>query len=201
MVRLFTAIVPPDSIIGEICKIQSSLQKMVDGDVRWVKRTGLHLTLKFFGDVPESGIERIDGAAGGTVATELPLTFSFRELGAFPSTRRPRVLYLGMDGDLERLAAFQKKLDTALREAGFPAEERPFIPHLTLARLKALPDPRTLSLEIVKRGKYRTGQFTAAELVLFKSDLTPGGAIYTTLASYPFTGYTGAGYTGGQCIC
>jgi 2'-5' RNA ligase len=190
MLRLFAAIVPPDDVIGEICAMQTSLRKTVDGDVRWVKREGLHLTLKFFGDVPEDGIGLIDGAAGETAADEFSFTFLFRKLGMFPSAERPRVLYLGMDGDTQRLTAFQKRLDAALYRAGFPAEARPFVPHLTLARMRSLRDPRTLAGESEKTDNYRTGQFTAAELVLFKSDLTPGGAIYTKLASYPFTGYT-----------
>jgi 2'-5' RNA ligase len=188
--RLFLAIDPPEGIIPEIEGLQRSLQWIVAGDVRWVKAGGMHLTLKFFGDVPADDIEKISRECASTAATVFPFKLSFHGLGTFPPAKHPRVLYLVMEGDTKRLTALQTELEGKLADRGFPREERSFTPHLTLARIKSLRDPDRLVKEMAKGGA-KTGQFTAAELVLFKSDLIPGGAVYTRLAAYPFAGGAG----------
>jgi len=189
--RLFLAIDPPDGINREIARIQSRLQRIVTGDVRWVKPGGVHLTLKFFGDVPAKEIEPISAASLKAAAVAAPFTLSFRGLGTFPPARRPRVVYLGMEGDTKRLAAFQAEIEAELADRGFPGEERPFLPHLTLARIKSLEESDRLFRELAESKAYEAGQFTATELCLFKSELAPGGAIYTKLAAYPFAGSAG----------
>jgi len=185
-VRLFLAIAPPDGIIQEIVMFQERLQKIVTGAVRWVKPGGMHLTLKFFGDVPAAEIEQISEASGQTAGAAAPFTLSFRGLGTFPAAGRPRVIYLGMKGDTKRLTAFQKRLEEELAGRGFPGEKRPFWPHLTLARIKNLSEPGRFLRELAKTEAYETGPFTASELCLFGSELTPRGAVYTRLGAYQF---------------
>jgi len=186
--RLFLAIDPPEESNREIARIQERLQKLVSGDVRWVKPGGFHLTLKFFGNVPATEIEQISAASRKAAATAAPFTLSLRGLGTFPSARHPRIIYLGMEGDTKRLAAFQAELEQELATRGFPMEERPFLPHLTLARIKSLPESDGLHRELSAGGAYEAEPFTASELCLFKSELAPGGAIYTKLAAFPFAG-------------
>ena len=189
--RLFLAIAPPDGLNREIARLQGRLQRIVTGNIRWVKPEGLHLTLKFFGDVSAMEVEQISAACGQAAAADAPFTLSLRGLGTFPSAKRPRVVYLEMEGDTKRLTVFQAKLEKKLSEMSFPREERPFLPHLTLARIKTLSEPDSLLRELSASSAYEAGQFTASELCLFKSDLTPGGAIYTKLAAYPFAGNAG----------
>ncbi len=86
----------------------------------------------------------------------------------------------------ERLTAFQGRLEEELAGRGFPGEKRPFLPHLTLARIKNLSEPGMLFREFAKTGAYGTGQFTASELCLFRSELTPRGAVYTRLGACQF---------------
>ncbi len=189
--RLFLAIDPPEAVLREIADIQKRLQKLVDGNIRWVKPEGMHLTLKFFGDAFTDDIRAISAACVQEASQEAPFTLSFCGLGNFPTVKRPRVLYLGLEGDATRLTDFQSRLEKRLSEAGFTGEDRPFTPHLTLARIKELREPEKIAKEMTGIAKYATKQFTAQEMTLFHSDLTPGGAVYTKLAGFPFAGNAG----------
>ena len=109
-----------------------------------------------------------------------------RNLGAFPSVNRPRVLWLGLDGDTDALISLQAQIDTGFQDYGFKKEERPFRPHLTLARIKEPKGLDGLAEAVKKNEDYNAGSFTISGLTLFKSDLKPTGAIYTKLAYFPF---------------
>jgi 2'-5' RNA ligase len=184
--RLFLAIDPPEAVLREIADIQKRLQKLVAGNIRWVKPEGMHLTLKFFGDALTDDIRAISAACVQEAAQEAPFILSFCGMGTFPTVKRPRVLYLGLEGETMRLADFQSRLENRLSEMGFTGEDRHFTPHLTLARIKELREPEKIAKEAAEILKYATKQFTAREMVLFKSDLSPGGAVYTKLAGCPF---------------
>ena len=119
---------------------------------------------------------------------EKPFSLSIGGAGVFPDPRRPRVLWLGMNGDVERLLAFQKGLDQSLQEIGFPREERPFRPHLTLGRIKTPRGLIGLARALEKGEEYTAGRFVASGLSLLQSELTPRGAIYTQLKWFPFAG-------------
>ncbi|MBN1613229.1 MAG: RNA 2',3'-cyclic phosphodiesterase [Deltaproteobacteria bacterium] len=185
-IRSFLALDPPGEIRREIGRIQDRLRKLIHGDIRWVKPESIHLTLKFFGDIREGDIANISAVAGKAAASAGPFDFALGGAGVFPDMKRPRIVWLGMTGETARLAAFQKELERALQEIGFPREERPFRPHLTLARVKS-PQGLTGLAEAFKKVETDTAQkFTVSAFNLFKSDLTPQGAIYTRLAEYPF---------------
>jgi 2'-5' RNA ligase len=186
MIRAFLAIDPPEEILREIGRIQERLQRMIRGEVRWVRPEAIHLTLKFFGDIPENAIANIAMVMDEAAAGEAPLTLMIGGAGVFPDQRRPRVLWLGMDGDVPRLLNFQKEIEGRLGIAGFPAEERPFRPHLTLARIKSPRGLIGLEQALEKGEKYAAGQFTAAGIGLIRSELTPRGAVYTKLKWFPF---------------
>ena len=187
-IRAFLAIEPPKEIIRKISDIQNCLKKLLNMDIRWVKPEGMHLTLKFLGDVPEKDALNISSASGEAASSVGPLGFSVSGLGVFPDIRRPRVVYLELKGDTDKLASFQKKLEGILAEIGFPEEQRPFRAHLTLGRVKSARGIADLAKELEKRDIYTAGEFMATELCLFKSDLTSKGAVYTKLAVCPFTG-------------
>jgi 2'-5' RNA ligase len=186
MIRAFLAIDPPEEILREIGRIQERLQRMIRGEVRWVRPEAIHLTLKFFGDIPENAVANIAMVMDEAAAGEAPLTLMIGGAGVFPDQRRPQVLWLGMDGDVPRLLNFQKEIEGRLRIAGFPAEERPFRPHLTLARIKSPRGLIGLEQALEKGEKYAAGQFTAAGIGLIRSELTPRGAVYTKLKWFPF---------------
>ncbi|MGA3207788.1 MAG: RNA 2',3'-cyclic phosphodiesterase [Syntrophales bacterium] len=185
-IRAFLAIDPPEEIFDEIIKIQEHLRKAIQGDIRWVRPEGIHLTLKFFGYVYESDIVNISNVVENNVAAMKALMLNVRNLGAFPSVNRPRVLWLGIDGDTDALINLQAEIDTRLQDYGFKKEERPFRPHLTLARIKESKGLVGLAETVKKNEGYTAGSFTISGLTLFKSDLKPTGAIYTKLGYFPF---------------
>lgn len=187
-IRSFLAVDPPREIIDAIGMIQDRLRKNIQGDIRWVRPQGIHLTLKFFGAISESDVANISLVVENTTSNIAPFTLGIKRVGAFPDVKRPRVLWLGMDGDVDTLIRLQKEVDAELQKYGFEKEDRTFRPHLTLARIK---DPRGLiglAKIMEKRENYEAGSFSAAGLNLFKSDLTPKGAVYTKLAYFPFGG-------------
>ena len=184
--RAFLAVDPPSNIYDEIVRIQERLKKAITGDVRWVRPEGIHLTLKFFGWIHESDIANISQVVKDKAANMKPLALNVRRLGVFPTVTRPRVLWLGIDGDTEALIRLQKEIDDGLLPYGFGKEDRPFKPHLTLSRIK---EPKGLTglVEAMKKNEdYTAGSFTADGLTLFKSDLKPTGAVYTKLVHFPF---------------
>ncbi len=191
-IRSFLALDPPEEILREIGQVQNRLQKLIHGDVRWVRPESIHLTLKFFGDISENAVANISAVAEKAAAAVGPFDLAIGGAGSFPDPHRPRVVYLGMNGDVARLVIFQKELERALQEIGFPREERPFRPHLTLGRIKSPKGLIGLAEALEKGETYTAGRFIASGLNLFKSDLTPRGAVYTRLAGYPFAGQEGA---------
>lgn len=187
-IRAFLAADPPREVLDEIDRIQDRLRKAIQGDIRWVRPEGIHLTLKFFGAISESDVANISQAVKNTTSDVKPFTLGIRRVGAFPDVKRPRVLWLGMDGDVEILIRLQKKVDAELQTYGFEKEERSFKPHLTLARIREPRGVIGLAKIMEKSEGYAAGSFSVAGLNLFKSDLTPKGAVYTKLAYFPFTG-------------
>jgi 2'-5' RNA ligase len=187
-IRAFLAVDPPQEIFNGIIKIQERLRKAIQGDIRWVRPEGIHLTLKFFGYVYESDIANISHVVKNNVANMKALMLNVTNLGAFPSVNRPRVLWLGIDGDTDALINLQTEIDAGFQDYGFKKEDRPFRPHLTLARIKEPKGLVGLAETVTKNEDYIAGSFTVSGLTLFKSDLKPTGAIYTKLAHFPFPG-------------
>jgi 2'-5' RNA ligase len=146
------------------------------------------LTLKFFGDISAADSENIGKAVKKQAACMAPLLLKVGKMGVFPDWRRPRVLWLGITGDTERLTELQNKLEADFELLGFARENRPFRAHLTLGRIKALLDAAQIGEAMKKYAGFTTGEFLTAELILFQSKLTPQGAIYTKLATVPLGG-------------
>lgn len=180
--RVFIAVPLPGSIKGALEGIQASWRERAEG-VRWVRPEGFHLTLKFLGNVPESKVEEIKGVMERVARDWVPFTVEVEGAGAFPSLRRARVLWVGVLDPQGKLRALFKALERGLRKLGFPEEERPFHPHLTLGRVKGTGDFSFVAAEEV-----RLGALEVREVVLFRSELRPEGAVYHPLASVPLGG-------------
>ncbi len=183
-IRAFLAIEPPENILQEIFRLQEKLKREISGRLSWTRPQGQHLTLKFFGDISREDINNINAAVQKRVAAEQKLNLKIEELGVFPDAKRPRVLWCGITGDLERLINLQKKLDGDFAALGFPAEDRSFKAHLTLARIKDPRDITGMSEALKKYDSFKAGDFSGDKLFLFQSNLSPQGAVYTKLMEF-----------------
>jgi 2'-5' RNA ligase len=188
--RLFVAIALSDAARQELAAAQARLQRLMLL-VRWVEPAGAHLTLKFLGATDPVRVTAIAAALRAVAAQAAPFTLYTSAPGAFPHARRPRVLWLGLVGPLELLAALQVAVDTALAALAFPRETRPFRPHLTLGRVRegaAISDPGALAAAFAALGRRPAAPLPVAALCLMRSELQRGGAHYTPLAILPFGG-------------
>jgi 2'-5' RNA ligase len=179
--RLFIAIELPETIKQAIAVVQARLK--ADGaSANWTRPEGIHLTLKFLGEVEEAKVPGIVQALDNAARGSGPLKLSVAGAGAFPNGKVPRVLWLGVTGDLERLASLQMAVEDAMEKQGFEREARKFSPHLTLARIK-FPKPRDNWQERIDsvRG-VELGSFEATQICLMQSELRREGAVYTEIA-------------------
>ena len=170
----------PDSIRSGLALVQGELKKS-HADVRWVPVGNIHLTLKFFGNVPEAEIEPLALAAREVAAGQAPLTLQATAAGAFPSAASPRVIWLGLGGDVIPLTQFFHRLEKAFTALGYPPEGRAFNPHLTLGRVKSPEGRFRLTKILEKLPPADWPPFRVNEIILFQSVLSPRGSTYTPL--------------------
>jgi len=183
-IRSFLAIDPPEDILQAMSRLQEKLKREIDGRISWTKPQGQHLTLKFFGDISKEDVEIICSAVQNRIISEASLSLKIEKIGVFPDAHRPRVLWCGVTGDVERLIALQKKLDGEFAAIGFPPEDRSFKAHLTLARIKDSRDITGMNEALKKYSTFSAGEFIGDKLFLFQSNLSPQGAVYTKLAEF-----------------
>ena len=180
-IRAFIAIELPERILQRLVEAQSILKGRHLG-IRWVRKEGIHLTLKFLGNIDSNDVEQVVAAMGRATKTFSPFTLRGEGIGVFPDLRRARVVWAGVSGDAEGLCALQSNLDSELKRIGFPKEKRVFNGHLTLGRVKSRLDRTKLSEALKALSDFQTEPFTAQSVVLFQSDLRQGGAVYSKLA-------------------
>jgi len=180
LIRSFLAIEIPGIILKKIDEVQRDL-KSTGADVRWTNPEKIHLTLKFFGNIEESGIESIVKSLEGAARDTSRFSLKVRGVGAFPHFKSPRVIWMGMVDEREVLAPFQKQLEKDLEKIGYMPEERMFHPHLTLGRMQSGKGKEGLIGKMEKYREEEFGEFQVERIVLFKSDLKPMGPIYTSL--------------------
>ncbi len=147
----------------------------------WVRPASIHLTLKFLGEIKEEEIERINAQLRSVAAETAPFQLSVKKLGVFPNEKFPRVLWIGIQQGHDAVVALQQKVEEALVQLGFPAENRPFHPHLTLARIKSLRGTRQMMDVVKSHENSEAGGCRADRVILFKSVLKPTGAVYTRI--------------------
>lgn len=185
--RLFLALDLPDEVRESIARAQRSL-KATGADVRWVRPGSIHLTLKFLGPVEERLVDGLVRTVEKVAAGSPPLELYPAGAGVFPRPKSPRVVWLGLAGDLEPLIELAKGLNAALEPLGFEPEKRKFNPHLTLGRVKSGRNRLGLIDQVLELRGFKGPPFTARELILFKSDLHPSGAVYTALKEFSLNG-------------
>ena len=179
-IRCFIAIRLPESVLRVMGKAQEAFQQY-DFDIRWVRLKGIHLTLKFLGDIDEKDSETVGVAMAKACTGVSTFTLKGQGIGVFPNLKRPRVLWAGISGDIPVLLELQKRLEDELDAIGFPREKRRFKGHLTLGRIKSRLPKASFEKALRASGNIDTAPFEVRSLVLYKSTLRPQGAIYDPL--------------------
>jgi 2'-5' RNA ligase len=182
-VRLFVALEIPPAVRENLANFMKQLRPLAP-EPRWVRPENLHVTLKFIGEVPSEKLGAIRAALAAIRANQA-VTIEFRGLGFFPNEKRPRVFWTGMNAS-PNLKALAADIEHAMERLGIPPEQRPFSPHLTLARFEPPRLPEKLRAPIQENAKRECGSLAAKEFHLIESQLKPSGAEYTTLESFLF---------------
>lgn len=180
MIRAFIAIPLPTALQRALEDVRAVYQQQSVA-WRWVPPSHLHLTVKFLGDVPAESIASVAQAMEQAVTGQQPFVLMARALGCFPQPARPRVLWMGLDDTEGALLRLFQRLETALRERGFPPEERPLRPHVTLARIRQAPRGGHFRALLHTYDEHRFGELPVTALHLFQSRLHREGAVYTRL--------------------
>jgi 2'-5' RNA ligase len=179
-IRSFIAFELPDAVMSLLDTVQQEL-KSLRLKARWVRPANIHLTLKFLGDINPGRIDDI-GAAMADAAADCPaLALAVGGIGFFPGVRRPRVIWLGLGGQIQPLLNLQRNLEDRLAALGFAKEKRSFKAHLTLGRMRDAVDPALIGRAAEQYAELGNQQFTADRMILFRSDLQPSGAVYSQL--------------------
>ncbi len=184
--RAFIAIDIPEEVKAALSALQKSLASNLKDGVRWVDPYSTHLTVKFLGEIDRSLTANLEKGIQLALGSAEEIEVETSGLGVFPNARSPRVLWVGLKGNIQQLNMIQRRVDEELKGLGFPVEKRPFSPHLTLGRVND-----RVSREVVARIGQTVAdtpapevKFTVHTLSLMESKLTPKGAQYTKVFTY-----------------
>jgi len=185
-IRSFIAIELPEEVREGLARLRSGLERDEHRFVKWVDPRGIHLTLKFLGNIPFKQVTEITKAIEEAAQGISPFHLEISGIGAFPNLKQVRVFWVGISGEVDKLSMLQQNMDSVLGVLGFAKEERSFVPHLTLARIRqgASSSERRSFGDLVGstifEDKYR---IKVNAISLMRSQLTPAGAIYTRLSA------------------
>jgi RNA 2',3'-cyclic 3'-phosphodiesterase len=182
-IRSFIAIEIPAGIRQEIKKLVADIQN-TEADVKWVRPEGIHLTLKFLGSVKEDMVEKVALAVRPVVEAWRPFRLKAHGVGCFPGIRNPRVLWIGLEQEEGSAVRLQQEIETKTAELGFSPEDRPFHPHLTLGRVRSPKGRNALIKMLETNSRLELSSFQVERVTLFRSDLRPGGPVYTKLHEF-----------------
>ena len=184
-VRTFIANELSEDLLEALGLLQDRLRsQMPRGTVRWVRPEGIHLTLKFLGDTPVDQVDQVKAALAEAAAKVGPFRVTARGLGCFPNTRRPRVIWVGLEEPTGALRRLRDAVEAHVAPLGFPTEGRSFNPHLTLGRVQrgaSSSEVREIGQRVAASSTGLVAEMVVLAVSYIKSDLRPSGAVYTTL--------------------
>lgn len=185
--RVFVAVTPPPEVRRAALAAAEEAARELDG-IRWTKQENIHLTLKFLGEVRDEALESICDALREVCYAHTPFDARLQGLGAFPSPRRARVIWAGMDEGSGEMFSLAASVESALEPLGFRREGRPYVPHATLGRTKGYP----VTIDLPQTGVLEAPMFRVHSAELVKSILTRGGSIYETVETFSLDSVEGA---------
>lgn len=181
--RLFAALDLSDTVRATIAEFSEKLRSEFPS-ARWARIEGIHVTLKFIGQVPEGRVAQIENALS-EVHSDAPVKMDFRGAGFFPDERRPRVFWIGIDAT-PNLVEIAAQVEARLEPLGVARESREFRPHLTVARISESRGIEKLRDALRRRGPVDFGAVRTNEMHLYRSELSSGGAKYSRLKTFAF---------------
>ena len=182
--RTFIAVDLSPDIKGKISDLLLRLKRLDSGNIGWIKEHAMHLTLKFLGEIDDAQDEEIRSLMRKITAASRSFRLSVKGTGFFPQgAKSPRVLWVGIV-EHPVLLEIQDRLESGLEKLGFPRENRPFHPHLTLGRVKSAARLSGVLAELEKWRDFDFGETEVAHIILMKSTLKPTGAEYTPLEEF-----------------
>jgi 2'-5' RNA ligase len=184
-IRSFIAVELPEEVREGLARLRNELERDEQRFVKWVDTGGIHLTLKFLGNIPFKQVTEITKAIEEAGRGISPFRLEISGTGVFPNLKQVRVFWVGIGGEVDKLSRLQQNIDSVLAALGFAKEERSFVPHLTLARIRqgASPSERRSFGEVVGSTIFEDKYHIKVDAIsLMKSQLTPAGAIYTRLS-------------------
>jgi 2'-5' RNA ligase len=180
--RAFIAIDLPESLHAALAEAQHAFRSSCR-DARWTRPEGIHLTLKFLGEISDAQTKLVVEALAHIAPFE-PFTVEVKGFGFFPHGHRPRVFWAGVAAPAA-LAELAARVESLMEKIGFEHEGRAFSPHLTLARFQVPRPQPALEAAVAAQATTSLGKFEASEFFLFESKLSPQGAQYRKVMRFP----------------
>ncbi|OAI40838.1 hypothetical protein AYO38_04985 [bacterium SCGC AG-212-C10] len=186
-VRLFIACEVPEDVKNAVGGLIDDLRGRSGQAVRWIRPEGVHVTIKFLGEVPSKKLPAIKIAMQEAVVRHSPFNLEFSNIGTFGGREGLRIMWIGIAGDVLRLEALVRDVNLALSVVGFEPERRPFRPHLTLGRVRDEIGTRQRAEIEVAVGKTTvpTSAWRTSQVSLMRSRITRTGAVYDVVATFP----------------
>jgi RNA 2',3'-cyclic 3'-phosphodiesterase len=187
-IRAFVAIYPPKAVVEQLETMQERMRRVVGVEaVRWTKPDQIHLTLQFLGYIKRDSLAEFQSVLERVASESSSFQMRAELVGAFPSNKRPRILWAGIAEESKSLEILKVRLDNTLAELGCVPEERKFHPHLTLGRVVVLKPAKALRLarEILQEPSCAFGEWRVREICFMQSVLSSAGANYRVLNLFP----------------
>jgi len=186
--RVFCAVEVPEPVRQLVLRHIAHLREVVpDAKASWGRDANLHLTLKFLGEIPQSSVPHISTAASRAVVGLAPFSIRLEQTGTFPKQGQPRVLWIRINDFSGKLGELHARLEDECVNLGFAKDDRPFHPHLTLARLRQPWQARTLAATH-RELDFEPTQIPVPELLVIRSELSNEGSKYTVISRHPLRG-------------
>ena len=179
-IRTFIAVEVSPAIRTRLVAMQREFASTAQ-EVKWVEEENLHVTLKFLGQVDEREVHTVCRLVQEAVAGQAPFDMTVAGIGAFPNAKRPRVIWAGVTAGGPELIRIHADLERALRAQGYPREDRPYTPHITLGRIRQIQPNAQLATELEQHQGWDGGQTVVRELLVMASQLSSDGPHYIVM--------------------
>ena len=182
LIRTFIALETPETVTKVALSLQSSV-KVNPKAVRWVRKENIHVTLRYIGHTAPGEVEKINRLLSEIVGQNSDLSLNVSGTGCFPKKERPRILWLGVDGDVLELKLLVEMINSEMDQLGYPQEERNYSPHISIGRIR-YPQKVTPDVTDFLSAEYEPISWNIPKVVFYQSELLPSGAIYSILGTH-----------------